>query len=157
VVSISSTITVNRRELANFTGGGNSGVVRYAERLGRRIESTAKRFAPVDEGLLRASISHTVTRQPSRVVVQVRIGVRYGIYISKGTGIYGPKHTRITPRTAKALRFEVRPGRPLRRGQRTRARGSRPVVYAASVRGTPFNHFMVRALRAHVPNVTSFV
>lgn len=157
MVRVSSTITVTPGELRNFLTGANSGVVREAERLGRRIENTAKRFAPVDEGILRASIHHSVTRGPAVVVVRVEIGARHGIFISKGTGIYGPRHRRITPVTARALRFEVRAGRPLRRGQRTRARGSRPVIYAASVRGTPSNHFLIRALQAHVGNVSSLV
>jgi len=46
----------------------------------------------------------------------------YTIYHQLGTGIYGPKRRRITPKKARGLRIPMRGGRP---------------IYAKSVAGTP--------------------
>lgn len=52
------------------------------------IESDAKRNCPVDEGLLRASISHETEVGDEEVKGRVGTNVEYAPYIEFGTGIY---------------------------------------------------------------------
>ncbi|MFI7278507.1 hypothetical protein [Streptomyces sp. NPDC049879] len=56
-------------------------------------------------------------------------------YLEQGTGLYGPRGRRITPRTSKALRFELG-------GQ---------VIFAKSVRGMRKQPFMRRSLEIGSP------
>lgn len=109
---------------------------------GLLVESAAKRrlAAPprrIDTGRLRSSI-HT-----SRIVVfigyprrgaRVGTGVKYGIYVHSGTGIYGPFHRPITPKTKTYLKFTPK--------------GTTKVVFARSVRGMKRNQFLKDALYA---------
>jgi len=56
---------------------------------------------PVDTGLLKNSIRVDIT--DSGMTISMK---EYGIYLEYGTGIYGPLGVPITPKTAKALKFE---------------------------------------------------
>lgn len=56
-------------------------------------------------------------------------------YLEEGTGLYGPRRRRITPRTAKALRFEAG-------GQ---------IIFRKSVRGMEPQPFMKRSLEIASP------
>ena len=73
---------------------------RARKNLGGATGSGPKR---VDTGLLRSTVfNELVTNGPQ---LRVRIGTRvfYGIYVHDGTGIYGPKGTRIYPVNGKFL------------------------------------------------------
>jgi hypothetical protein len=102
-------------------------VGREMYRRGKRVEALAKRLVPVDEGRLRGSINADPPVVRGGVpVVRVGTRVRYARWVHDGTGLYGPRHTRIYPKTAKALRF--------------RPKGS-PWIFRRSVagmRGTPY-------------------
>lgn len=109
---------------------------------GLAVEAQAKRritFAPrrVDTGLLRSNI-HT-----SRIVkiigyprrgAQVGTWIKYGRWVHDGTGIWGPLHHRIYPRTKQYLKFTPK--------------GSVKVVFARSTQGMRPNPFLKESLWA---------
>ncbi len=66
-----------------------------------KIQSAARAKAPHATGTLQRSIQ-TQVDYPQGVV---SVGEKYGIYLEKGTGLYGEKGTRITPKNAKVLAF----------------------------------------------------
>lgn len=114
--------------------------MQWGGRVGRAVVNQAKRNVPVDEGRLRASISHNVTTTPTGVTVTVGSPLEYAAYQERGTGIYGPHGTPIVPVTAKVLKF--------RGGGKNVAKGKRPWVFAASVAGSKPTWFLTRALES---------
>ena len=70
----------------------------------RTIEGKAKRYAPVDQGILRASI-HTEGPRVTSNNVEAIVGtnVKYAKMQEEGTGIYGPKKQPIRPVHGKFL------------------------------------------------------
>ncbi len=50
------------------------------------VENDAKRNAPVNDGVLRASITHEVDKENGIAVIGSN--VEYGMYVHEGTGIY---------------------------------------------------------------------
>jgi hypothetical protein len=89
----------------------------------------------IDTGKLRTSISVQLRRIGTDVLT-VRIGtnVRYAIWVHDGTGLYGPLHRVITPKTKRYLRFKPH--------------GSDKYVFAQSVKGMRPNPFLADALWA---------
>lgn len=63
----------------------NSGL----EYAGQLIENEAKRKCPVDDGVLRASITHEVDEENSSV--SIGTNVECAPYVHEGTGIYNPE------------------------------------------------------------------
>jgi hypothetical protein len=117
------------------------GVVQDLLRRGLRVETQAKRNLGgiggpkrIDTGRLRASINTQLVSRNGQPAVLIGTNVRYAVWVHEGTGIYGPRHRRITPKSHKYLRF--------------RPRGSRKFVYAKSVVGMRPTPFMRNALRA---------
>ncbi|MFE2994998.1 HK97 gp10 family phage protein [Nocardia sp. NPDC059246] len=124
-----------------------SAAVRWGDRVGREIANRAKANCPVDEGRLRASITHLVTATSSGAIVRVGSPLAYARWRHEGTGLFGPHHARIVPVTAKALKF--RAGRtigPLPPGVRRPAKTQRAWVFAKSVKGTPGSPYLTQAL-----------
>lgn len=96
------------------TGAVNRSLVGY--------QGTAKRLAPVDTGLLRGSISISPATTHGNVIEgSVGTNLKYALPQETGSGIYGPAHAPIRPKTAKVLRFFVK-GTP---------------VFARQVKGSP--------------------
>jgi hypothetical protein len=120
-------VRINEAELRRLTTARSREVVRHADRIGRRTVNAAKRRAPVDDGIGRSSIDHTVEIAPGRLIMRAGSPLQYMYWQDIGTGIYGPRKQPIVPVTRKFLRFEVKSG--------TLAKGKRPVVYARSVKG----------------------
>jgi hypothetical protein len=89
----------------------------------------------IDTGKLRASISVQLKKKSSRTLT-VRIGtnVEYAIWVHDGTGLYGPLHHLITPKTKRYLRFKPH--------------NASQFVYAKSVKGMRPNPFLLNALHA---------
>jgi hypothetical protein len=90
------------------------GVAKDLIKRGKKVESRAKRnlggttgTGPkrVDTGLLRASITSQLVKHPQGLAVRVGTNVYYARWVHDGTGIYGPRKMKITPRTARALVF----------------------------------------------------
>ena len=126
----------------NIAADQRRAALAWGNRLGNRIVNHARREAPVDEGGLRASIAHVVIPQAGGVRVVVGSELPYAEYVHEGTGIYGPHGTPIVPVTKKALKFRASmkhlPKRP--------AKGKRPFVIVRSVKGSPPNPYLARAL-----------
>ncbi len=117
------------------------GVARDLLRRGLRVETQAKRNLGgvdgpkrIDTGRLRASINTQLVTRNGEPAVIVGTNVFYARFVHGGTGLYGPRGRKITPKRAKRLRF--------------RPHGSGRYVYARSVRGMKPNHFLTNALRA---------
>lgn len=68
-----------------------------------RIQSNTRELAPHRTGTLQRSIQTQVDYPEGKVSV----GEKYGAWIEGGTGIYGEKGERITPKRAKVLAFTV--------------------------------------------------
>lgn len=119
-------------------------VARDLLKRGIRVQSKARRnlgggtaSGPrrVDTGLLRASISTNLGHRGDELVMRVGTGVYYALWVHDGTGIYGPKGRKITPRTAKHLVF------------RWKKMGNKLMV-VKSVKGMKANPFLKNALPA---------
>jgi hypothetical protein len=144
-MSASSHVDMHRARMASAL---STGAGRYADRLGRTIANTAKEYAPVDEGRLRASITHIVTMTPNSAIIRVGSPLQYAKWIHEGTGIYGPHKTPIVPVTAKALKF--RAGKmmgPLPAGVKNLPKNKRGFVFAKSVKGVPPTPFLTNAMK----------
>lgn len=103
-------------------------------RRGRNVAYLARKYAPVNTGRLRSSITTELVRYAGQLACIVGTNVNYAMYQHEGTGIYGPHGTPIVPRRARFLRFKPQ--------------GSSEFVYARQVRGTPPTFFLRRALIA---------
>lgn len=136
-------INLNSTAMRNLLTGPTGPVVRHITTLTRRTTNKAKRNCPVDEGTLRASIQGVVVAGGNQVIGRVGTGILYGLYQERGTGIYGPYGRRIYPVRRRFLKFEVKHGK--------KAKGSRPIVFAKSVRGVKPTEFLISALRDTVP------
>lgn len=131
------------------------GIAQDLLRRGLLVETQAKRNLGgvggpkrIDTGRLRSSINTQLVRRNGDLAVLVGTNVKYALFVHDGTGIYGPRHQRIKPKTAEALRFKRPKGwapRILKSGKR--AKGSN-WVYAKSVKGSPGNPFLRNALPA---------
>lgn len=99
-----------RRNLAGMSGSGP-----------RRIHT----------GRLRSSIAVQLRPGP---IVRIGSNVHYALYVHEGTGIHGPRHRPIRPRTRRYLRFKPR--------------GSSDFVFARQVAGMRPNQYLLRALPA---------
>jgi hypothetical protein len=87
----------------------------------------------VRSGHLRASIVITPFFFKGYPGFRIGSGLNYARYVHDGTGIYGPHHQLIEPKTAKALRWQGNAGE---------------FVFAKHVKGIPPNPFLRDALAA---------
>lgn len=118
------------------------GLARDMMRRGLKVETAAKRNLAggngkprrINNGILR----DTTQARPStwKGLPAVRIGtpVRYAKLVHDGTGLFGPKKRKITPKTKKALRFKPK--------------GSPRFILRRSVQGMVANPFLKDALSA---------
>ena len=120
----------------------NGGVMRDMLRRGLLVETQAKRNLGggegfpkrVDTGRLRASITTQVVESGGELRVTIGTNVRYARWVHNGTGLYGPAHRYITPKSKRFMRF--------------RTKTSRGYVYARRVQGMRPNPFLASALSA---------
>lgn len=131
-------VTLNAAQLREIRTGRSGPVFAEISKQTRKVQTRAKRNVKFDEGHLRNSVDKSVGVFGSRVIGRVGTGVIYGLYLHEGTGIYGPTGAPIRPVHRQFLRFEVKSG--------TSAVGSRPVVFARSVKGVRGDKWLVRAL-----------
>lgn len=92
----------------------------FPEKLAERIENacltvenSAKRFCPVDDGILRASISHQVETNADEVSGFIGSNLDYAPYVHQGTGLYsksgnGRKSVPWTYRTADGKFYKTK-------------------------------------------------
>lgn len=119
-------ITQSLRTTGGPVGRGLFGVA-------TRVEARAKRKAPVNTGRLRSSIKKRVVNRGGEVQAIVSADVKYAAFVHEGTGIYGPRRRRITPRAGAFLVFTPK--------------GTSDVVFARTVAGIRPNPFLADALR----------
>lgn len=119
--------------LANLRDVVEGATAKALVRSAVKVQNQARRNAPVDTGLLRQSITYTITGVGETAEARVGSNLDYALGVETGTGIYGPKGRPITPVRAKALRFPKKGG---------------GIVFAASVRGRPGTPYLKPALRA---------
>lgn len=142
------TVILDHAAIERITQSPTGMTARYLIRRGAVIQSRARRnlgggtgSGPkrVDTGLLRATLySQLVTVNGG---LRVRVGSRlyYALYVHEGTGIHGPKKTRIYPKTAKVMVWKsVAYGHP-----KGKFAGK---VTARSTKGMVGNKFLVKAL-----------
>lgn len=147
-------VTLHRAEIARAMRDPSGPAVLFVQRRCDLAVNYSKADCPVDEGRLRNSIHSRVVVEGNQVVGSVGSDLDYARYVHEGTGIYGPRRQFIYPRNGQYLVFEVkRPVGPLPKGKRIAARGSRPVVFARKVRGTPPSPFLVSGLAKAMPGV----
>lgn len=127
--------------LQRLLASPRGGVMRDMLRRGLLVETQAKRNLSgiggpkrIDTGRLRASLSTVAVTRNGEPAVLVGTNVKYAPWVHDGTGIYGPRHTPIRPRTKKFLRFKPR--------------GASRYVFARQVRGMKPNQFLANALTA---------
>lgn len=108
-------IRVQNRARRNLGGGTGSGPKR------------------VDTGLLRASIHTNLLSGGPYLTMRVGSGQYYALWVHDGTGIYGPRATKIKPKTAKYLVF------------RWKKMGNK-LVFFKSVKGMKPNPYLKNAL-----------
>lgn len=107
-------------------------------RRGKKVEAKAKqnlgRFPRrIDTGALRSSINTQLLSLGGMPAVRVGTNLYYAMWVHDGTGIYGPKGSRIYPRTAARLSWRVKGGKR---------------VFALSVKGMQGNPFLKDAVDA---------
>ncbi len=105
--------------------------VKVQNKAKRNLQSNPKR---VDTGRLRSDIHIQMLTVNGYPAGRVGFNVFYGLFVHEGTGIYGPRHSMIRPRTATFLKFKPR--------------GESEFVYARAVRGMQPNPFLKNALSA---------
>jgi Bacteriophage HK97-gp10, putative tail-component len=127
--------------MRNLLNSPRGGVARDLLRRGLLVEIQAKRNLAgadgpkrIDTGRLRASINTQLTTRNGEPAVIVGTNVFYAKFVHDGTGIYGPRHTRIVPKRRRRLRFKPK--------------NSARWVYARSGAGMRPNRFLLNALRA---------
>lgn len=113
-----STVThkFNDAQLQFILKSPNGAVAKDLIKRGARVESRAKRnlgggtSGPkrIDTGHLRSSIKSQLIVRPEGLGIRVGTSVHYARYVHDGTGLYGPKHTLIRPRTGKVLVWRSR-------------------------------------------------
>lgn len=77
----------------------------------------------------------TVQKGPDQVVAQIGSDHPAAEYVERGTGLFGPHHTRIVPRHRKSLYFQSR---------------KFGAVFADSSKGQPGKHYLRDALDASI-------
>ncbi len=105
------------------------------------LQASAKVFAPVDSGRLQQSILRDPAKRTGNLLQGgVGTSVKYAEWMETGTGIYGPAHRPIRPKTAKALMFDYK-----------------GTVYTVrEVKGAIGYKYMGRALKTNRPRIDGF-
>ena len=81
----------NREFVASFDNATNKiirDVLDNVEACCLLVVAEAKKECPVDEGVLRASITHEVKEEPDKITGFVGSNLTYAPYVHEGTGIY---------------------------------------------------------------------
>lgn len=122
---------------------GNEGpVAKTLLARGYRVESRAKqnlsggKSGPkrINTGRLRASITTQLVRRGGYPAVRIGTNVKYAMWVHDGTGLYGPRHSYIYPKTKRYLRWKPK--------------GAQKYVYAKRTKGMRGNSFLVSALES---------
>lgn len=143
--NVHSTIKLNPAALAAILASPQGAVAKDMIRRAIKVESKAKQNLGsnprrVDTGRLRQSITYQFLLVGGKPVVRVGTNVKYAVYVHEGTGLYGPKHTLIRPKSKKALKWKAKKG--------SIHAGKDGFTYAKYSRGMRPNAFLRDALPA---------
>ena len=81
-------------------------LAKYTEIATIAVQSAAMQQAPVGKGTLRNSIKYQVKDLTGTVFTTLN----YAEYVERGTGLFGPYHQMIVPKTAKVFATKINPG-----------------------------------------------
>lgn len=84
VEGLSDVINNIRKQASNFELLANIAM----ERSLLIVENKAKQNCPVDDGILRASITHTIEIKEDALIGKVGSNLEYAPYVHQGTGVY---------------------------------------------------------------------
>lgn len=140
----------NEKQIYNITQGPNSGLLKDMLKRGARVQTRARRnlrggaTGPrrINTGALSNSIKVAVSAiTNTHLAVRVGSNLDYAVFVHDGTGIYGPRKTKILPKRGRALVFRSK----IYGAKRGRWRG---FVVVRSVKGMKPNPFLREALSA---------
>ena len=84
VEGLSDVVNNLRKQASNFELLANIAM----ERSLLIVENKAKQNCPVDDGILRASITHTIEIKEDALIGKVGSNLEYAPYVHQGTGVY---------------------------------------------------------------------
>lgn len=134
---------LDRAALTRLLNSQRGPVARDLLVRGIRVQSLAKQNLAgitgsgpkrIHTGRLRSSIAVQLLSRNGAPVVRIGSRVHYALYVHEGTGIHGPRHRYIRPRTRRYLRFKPY--------------NSPDFVFARKVAGMRPNKYLLRALPA---------
>lgn len=140
MATVKITQRLDRAAIARILTSPRGPVARDLLVRGIRVQSQARRNLAgmagsgprrIHTGRLRSSIAVRLLSGP---IVRIGSNVHYALYVHEGTGVHGPKHRPIRPRTKRYLRFKPY--------------GSKEFVFARQVAGMKPNKYLLRALPA---------
>lgn len=141
-------LRVDDGALAAYLATPDGPVWQDMARRALRVQNEARRLAPVDTGRLRNSIVWEVVLDAGVPVARVGSNVEYALAVHEGTGLYGPRHQRITPVRARVLAWPVHGTRSAGNGRTSKTLRPVGMAFARSVRGMPARPFLRNALPA---------
>ena len=80
-----TSVVLNRDQLAQLLYQPSGGVYRDLNRRANRVRNMAKRLAPVDRGILRASIQYEIRKERGELTARIGTNVKYAVYQEFGT------------------------------------------------------------------------
>jgi Bacteriophage HK97-gp10, putative tail-component len=134
---------LDRAAIARILTSTRGPVARDLLVRGIRVQSQAKQNLAgmsgsgprrIHTGRLRSSIAVRLLSRQGGLVARIGSNVHYALYVHEGTGVHGPRHRPIRPRTKRYLRFKPY--------------GSTDFVFARQVAGMRPNKYLLRALPA---------
>jgi len=132
-------ITISEQEMQKLKGQIEDKMEDIIAGSAMIIESKMKKNCPVDTGVTRASIK---AKKIDKFTWEIGSESPIAEYIEMGTGIYGPKKRKITPKRRQALHWKGRGGKD---------------IFAKSVKGMPPRPFMRRSLTQSIPEIEDFI
>lgn len=141
------TVTVDQQAVKTFLTSPSGPVYQFVDTKAKAVSATARNLCPPGNGTLSGSIGYTMYVAGSMVYAQVGSRLPYAVYVHEGTGIYGPKHTYITPVHGKYLVFTPGGTSMGVAGEASGSTGSTGgTVFAKKVKGIPASLFLYRAM-----------
>lgn len=138
-----------KKENMNISEDYNSAVHEIVKRVGDTTIKYLSKNSPSRTGALKKSWQKTVN-QPEHV--EIESNLNYARWVNDGTGVYGERHSPITPTHAKFLRWK-----PYKSAFSVSSDG---FVYAKKVRGQRGQHMIektVEEVNQVVPYITNVV
>jgi len=78
-------VVINPAALRQLLVDPAGGVYRDLNRRANRVRNMAKRLAPVDRGILRASIQQEIRQEHGELTARIGTNVKYAVYQEFGT------------------------------------------------------------------------